>query len=352
MKHFLRIFFLLFISASFISCSNFVSLGGDENSSFDKDWNVSELEKLTELSVSGEDFEYLGISLDELLYKLRIILGVKCARSVGAYEYVLDYETLENAIASCKDDSVIPDFENLNQEEMDKIRILLPDLTDEDIVENMELIGKFYEDYFMSQCVDKVVENISVSSCARSVDDFYFNIDGNEVTLYELCAALKHPFSGIKVFKMKSIAENLTAQTMGSASTNGDKVDAFRHGIWCFAMAKEGFGTKAQRLQFVKDFSDAHEKGMKYVEKLAEMDLHNNTASMNYFNETTTCTYFTLITWNIETGCTPVSYETACTAIKEKVESGTAIENYSTKSLSQIISEISEIDSSTFMYFN
>lgn len=276
----------------------------------------------------------LGISLDNRVSLLVDRLEKKTGKYISVDEEAIDVNTLSTIIENKKKEMNLPNLENPQEEDLQKIREHFPGLTDEQIAENYDAICMVYQDELSALIFDSVVANCTAkgsdkapdvtdpnlqtrglghkiknwfhhsshsaynfgvfvqnsasnaaSTVASKTNNFLNEVQDKlkEITISELAVCLKHPFSAPSALAAYILAYKLTDQYMGNCEETSTKVDAFRHSIMIVALAEGGFGTKKQKMQGAESMGYAHEKKPGNNGNALIMDLHNNQAGLVYY---------------------------------------------------------------------
>lgn len=346
---------------------------------------------LAETSISlsdGVSIADLGISIDERTEMLIDKLNEKTGKYVYANEEMIKEDDLLQIIEKKKTELNIPNFEDLEESDLAKIQQKFPDLSQDQILNNIETISLIYQDELSALIFDDII----AKSNAKGYDEPYQNSDrglwrkgkklwdrirgktkkagetvvntvksieikdnfralkifDDAITVYEVSAILKHPFNAVKLNKAKEKAYNLTKEYMGSDTDTRNKVDAFRHAIFAIVLAKEASGTKHEKIKWSRDFCDAHEKGYKYTEYSSEMDCHNNEVGLRYYTNTAVRKFKQLLFFKIEKSPEEPSYTECCQYIKQKTESAVFIDE--NLEFSKFKEKISNLDADTLVW--
>ena len=293
---------------------------------------VALLQKTSVTLFDGVDESDLTLTLDGQVEKLSTIIFKKYGRSVQATDTLsVTIEEIADLIEAQLAKVTIPE---LIEPTIDDIALINKDfqgLSEEDIIAELETIQKVYQNQIGALTLDAIVttaeyipedanlvSDIPIATRAIGYSDGAFYYDDNQLTIYEIGAMLVHPFSAVNLSKQREKAFDLTAKYMGVKDRVDDKSDAFRHAILNIVMAKEGLGLKNEKMAWARDFTTAHEKGVKYIGVPSEMDLHNNNTGLRYYDANSSKKYTTFLFWKIETGVSEPSYANACESIKNK----------------------------------
>jgi len=366
-KYFFREMFMkkLFLSAMAVASAAAIFLAGcsdisesestSYSDSFDRDFKVSELLEKTSINlVEGCTINDLGMSIDERESMLNKSIENTCGRSVLPTDYKIDIGDLGSILESASSEIEIPDMENLEEDDIEKVIEDFPGLSKTDVAEFRDEIFSIYQDQIAYLAMDEIVKTVSSkvldnTTNDRSVYDKSINIRDEEITGYEIAACLKHPLSAVGLKKQKNKAQSLTETYMGSKNNINGRTDAFRHIIWNIVMAKEGVGLKKERLAWARDFSTAHEKGVKNNGADSVMDLHNNLVGRTIFDDSTSRRYKKILFIKIEYGIKMPSYDYFCNIVKNKVCNATFISKQD-NSYDELKKRIDALSSHTAVY--
>lgn len=315
--------------------------------------NVVEFLDSTQVNfTSGVQRQHIGLTVEGYSTLLSDKLERKVGRAVVDNEVIMQQDQLIELLSDICSDIEIPELLAPSDMDIKKIQCDFPQLSKEEIIENLPTISLIYQGEISSLAINRIV-NVSepkdLNLIQRSIYDNTYNIFGEEITLGEVAACLKHPFSAITITKQKDIAFNLTAQYMKYSNHTDEKSDAFRHAMWNIVMAKEGWGLKGEKIAWARDFATTHEQGEKYKGLASEMDLHNNKVGLNYYDSVSTRSYSKFLWWDIETGVSEPSYDVACKYIKQKAINATLV-NKNTVSLENGRSKIQAVGSNNLVY--
>ncbi|MBP5576758.1 MAG: hypothetical protein J6X67_08375 [Treponema sp.] len=325
----------------------------------------------------GVTYNDLGITIENRTEMLLDSLNEKTGKYVYPVEDMIAADDFLKIIEDKKANLNIPNLEEPTEADLEAIQKKFPNLSNEQIIENIDAIAEIYEDEFSALILDSVI----AKSIAEGTDEPYPTADGSArglwstgkkiwekitgkakkagdkvkegvsnvvdkvksikiadkfkalefngdcITVYEVAAALKHPFSAVKLKKVIDKSYDLTEEYMGGEpDTMNTKTDAFRHAIFSIALAKEAWGTKGMKLKWAKDFSEAHEKGYKYIKYDAEMDFHNNKVGLRYYDRNTKRRYQNLIIAKVEKSPDEPSYGECCNYLKQNAENAVFVD--------------------------
>jgi hypothetical protein len=313
------------------------------------------LQKTSVRLVDGVEESDLGLSYENWVSKLSSDLSKKHGRSVNGNDKIdIDIESMAGIIENQFEKIFIPELLEPTAEDIALINQVFPDLTEEEIVKNLEAIQIMYQEQlgvlatkaFITHDYELITPDVG-RAAGYSNGTFYF--EDEKLTVQEIAAMAKHALSAVTLYNQKNLAQDLTKKYMGSKDRVNDKSDAFRHSIFSVVLAVEGYGLKNERMAWAKDFSTAHEQGAKYVAVESEMDLHNNNVGLRYFDSNSSKKYTKILLWSVETGVSMPSYSTACTALKTKAKIASLVDKNKVNQ-SSAISSINKIGSDTLVY--
>lgn len=364
MKKFKFLGLVLLTTIAIVSCKNSFGLNIEEEAEEKVDVNVQNLLSKTRVSLfDGVEISDLGISDESRENRLVSEISRKANRSVNSAEPIIELEKVAEILNETVSSVDIPELLEPTEEDIAKIQETFLDLTEEEVIENLDTISRIYQDEISALTMPQIVSNVDLSENsveARSTvtidygnGAFRFSDEnGNEInslTIYELGALLKHPFSALGIKKQTSKALELTTKYMGSKDIRVDnKFDAFRHSIWNFVMCKEGWGRKEEKLSWANDFTTAHEKGIRYEKYSSEMDLHNNNVARLYFSNNSSDKYIKIFRWRIPCGVNSPSYEDACNELRKIAISA----NFISREDSDFFSKLEKIPNSELIYIS
>lgn len=315
---------MLVVAVGFTGCKNSFVDTRNEAVSGTSDLKVQELLSKTRVNLfQGVEISDLGISDESREKRLVSEISRKASRAVSPAEPVIDIETVSKILDETVSSVDIPELLEPTEEDIAKIQETFLDLTEEEVIENLDTISRIYQDEISALAMPKIVGSADISEYssvirAISIKDWKIYYDGVQITSYIVSAMLKHPFSAMGVIKQKNLAVGYTKEYMKTEDSHNNKADAFRHAVWNIVMCKEGWGKKDSKISWASDFATAYEKGGNYEKFESEMDLHNNRVGRDYYNANSSKTYKKFLWWQYESGVNEPSYESACKAIKEK----------------------------------
>ncbi|MBO5117590.1 MAG: hypothetical protein J6C25_08805 [Treponema sp.] len=349
-----KVFYSLVMSSFVLwGCNNIVTSSETNtkvpNEIYEK--NVVEFLDSTQVNLtSGVQLHHIGLTVDGYSALLSEKLERKIGRVIVDDEIILQQEQLTELLSDICSKVDIPELVTPSEIDIEKIQFDFPQLSKQEILENLSTITLIYQSEISSLAINSIVAMSNPDILVqRSIYDNTYDIRGEKITLGEVAACLKHPFSAITIKTQKETAYRLTAQYMKYSEHTDDKSDAFRHAIWNIVMAKEGWGLKGEKMAWARDFATAHEQGEKYDGLASEMDLHNNKAGLNYYDSVSKRNYSKFLWWDIETGVSEPSYDVACNYIKQKAINATLI-NKNTVSLETGRAKIKAVNSNNLVY--
>lgn len=335
------------LTSGFMGCSSpMLEKSSDIQVDYQKETEILSLLEKTKINLPAEiSIEKIGVTKDFYINNLTSRAAMKFHRSVVPEEVVMEEDELINILETSISNYEIPELITPSNEDLKKISALLPDLTDEEIIENLNTIGKIYQNIVVANIDDDIIEKIQESSFARYSK---YSVGGAVITIHEIAACLKHPFSAISLQTQKDNAESYTTKYMGTGEGLNTKKDAFRHAILNVALAKEGWGLKDEKLSWAYDIGTAHEQGARYVEKESEMDLHNNEVGRNIYDLNSPKTYGSFLWWTVETGVDEKNYDFYCSIIKNRLNSAVFVDKK--LSFQNVLNNIQNQDKKTLVY--
>lgn len=352
-----RIFFysVIFISFLLCGCNNVVLSQEPKSFTLNEEYEKQVIDFLESTQVnftSGVQPQYIGLTVEGYLSLLREKLEKKVGRSVVNNENIMEKDQLADLLTDVYSDVEIPELLEPSDKDIEKIQADFPLLSKEEILENLPTISLIYQSEVSSLAINKIISLSNpeeISGAQRNIYDNTFDFFGEKITLREVAACLRHPFSALTLGRQKDIAYNLTAQYMNYSNLSDEKSDAFRHAIWNVVMAKEGWGLKNEKMSWAYDFSTSYDQGGKYKGLSSEMDLHNNRVGLNYYDLTSVRMYFRFLWWNIEFGVSEPDYVAACEYIKKKAMNATLV-NKDTVTLESGRAKINAVNPNELVY--
>ncbi|MGB4414841.1 MAG: hypothetical protein WBI53_08150 [Paludibacter sp.] len=188
-----------------------------------------------------------------------------------------------------------PRVDSLTTDEIEKINVNFPDLSIDEIVDNINVIDSFYTSlarYDLVQTLTKVepksnIKTFKVSSSSNG----YFRYDLNSSEFWYF---VWHPTFAKPIKKATEKASELTNSNFPQINAYQNKADAFRHTIWNVLICKyigEDNNKISDCTNVANDFTTKHETGAIKPSNMTDtdwerdkqMDLHNNEQGRNYF---------------------------------------------------------------------
>lgn len=316
-KNRLIISFLFITSFIIISCNNLMK----KNDFQENDYDVEIKDFIKDYNIAFESpmiCEYMGLSTDGYT-KLILSELVNHGRYVSYTDSLIGAEELVDLLDQEINNFDIPDFYSLEQDDIEKIMNHLSIFSEQIIIDNIDVIMDIYQAEVSLSSLDNIISNLTVyENNSRAAGDYYVEFGDDIITLAELGACLKHPFSALGLLKQKEKAYLVTEEYMLFPKKTDEKSDAFRHSIWNIVMAKEGFGNVKEKLSWAEDFATAHEAGVKYNNLPSEMDLHNNNVGRLFYKQNSCNKNKKIMGINFFCGVDDPTYEEACSYIKAK----------------------------------
>ncbi len=188
-------------------------------------------------------------------------------------------------------------YPSFDQFEPQAYKGLFPKLSENEIIQNKEIILDFTEKmmaFDVSISFAKLEDAKYVISNKRNRDARGYISGGtwlNEVcTVSIIISHLRLDINGL--WSSVEYANSLSAQ-YGLPATNdgnGDRMDALRHGLWGIFIGKFGthrFSNPNKAKGIIKDLLDAHECGQGGLDGgfSSAMDLHNNKIALKYYRD-------------------------------------------------------------------
>nr|MCR5607277.1 hypothetical protein [Treponema sp.] len=264
---------------------------------------------------AGIEESDIGLTVAGYEVYLMQSLSNKFARQVSFSEIFFSSDDVISVIQKEIDAFNLPDFENLTEEDISRIKQDFPEMTKEEIKNNIDMIFLVYQDQIGVLALKEIVKNTEdvSSGYARAlrtnkIKDLFYD-HKQQITKETVAAMVKHPLSAANLYKAVDKAVEFSGKYMGNMAVGDTKKDAFRHCIWNVALANEGVGGIRERKSWAEDFATAYEQGSLYTKKTSEMDLHNNTVGRDVY---TSLTSF----WHHK-----ADYDKACNIVKSKADS-------------------------------
>jgi len=188
-----------------------------------------------------------------------------------------------------------PKLDSLTTDEIEKINVNFPDLSSNEIVENINVIDSFYTSLVRYDLVRELTKTESKSNtkafkvCSSSNEYFGYNLNSSEFWYF-----VWHPSLASPIKKATEKANSLTDSNYPTSSKWRDKADAFRHSIWNVLICKyvgEDRNEISNCTEAAEEFSTKHETGADKPSEMTDadweldknMDLHNNAQGRKYF---------------------------------------------------------------------
>lgn len=291
----------------------------------------------------------IGIAVESQINSLMTKRSISIGRTVLASENAIEMRDLKEILEDKIDAVDVPDLLLLEEDDIKKIKSVFIDLEEEEIVENIGTITSIYQNMVTVLSANEISKQENTFSREIGYSDGAFYKDNDVVTWEELGAVFKHPFSAVGLMDQRDKAYELTKKYyQDDFDSVNNKADAFRHSIWNVVMAKEGWGLKGEKLAWARDFSTAHEKGVKYNGNASEMDLHNNAVGRHLYDLGSSKKYKKILWWKFEVGVYENSYEYFCNQIYQKAEDAQFVDKNLENTI--FIEECSKISNSELVY--
>lgn len=181
----------------------------------------------------------------------------------------------------------------LTTDEIEKININFPDLSPDEIVENINVIDSFYTSLVRYDLVKTLMKAESKSKAFKvsSSSNEYFGYDLNSSEFWYF---VWHPALASPIKKATEKAKALTDSNFPNISAYQNKADAFRHAIWNVLICKyigEDKNEISDCTERAEAFTAKHETGADKPSTMTDaaweldkqMDLHNNAQGRQYF---------------------------------------------------------------------
>ncbi|MDR0371139.1 MAG: hypothetical protein LBH80_04725 [Prevotellaceae bacterium] len=235
-----------------------------------------------------------------------------------------------------------PNLDSLTTDEIEKIKINFPDLSSDEIVENINVVDSFYTSLVRYDLVQELTKTESKSntgafkvSSSSSSDDYL----GSGVNTLEFWYLVWHPALVSPIRKASDKADSLTKSNYPESKRVSDKADAFRHALWNVLICKyigedKNKNAISDCTERAEDFTNRHVTGAEKPSSMTDafweldkkMDLHNNIQGRKYFES---------VAWIEKVGVFKVkrvrapSEDVIVIAIKNKVNSARKISTLS-----------------------
>lgn len=227
-----------------------------------------------------------------------------------------------------------PKLDSLTTDEIEKIKINFPDLSSDEIVENINVIDSFYTSLVRYDLVQELTKTESKSNnrafrVSTSSNDYF----GYDLNSSEFWYFVWHPALASPIKKATEKANSLTESNYPESGKWRDKADAFRHAIWNVLICKyigEDKNEISDCTKRAEDFTTKHETGAEKPGTMTDedweldknMDLHNNAQGRKYFES---------VAWIVKVGWFKVkrvrapSEDEIVTGIKDKLNTARKI---------------------------
>ncbi|WP_162633098.1 DUF6973 domain-containing protein [Echinicola strongylocentroti] len=217
------------------------------------------------MDYKGLKVNHKGRAIEALNYTLedyqKLYLS-KVSSTVGRVNATLEtvsYPSLEElVIAEQKALENYPDLYNMNDKDIERIREDFPELTDEQLAENIELIEEYYEKNLQ---YDIFLEILSISAGTESSLVSRVNYYGGAACGEEFWFLYSRPTAATAVMKAKEQSEKFEYDIYGG-NFGQTKSDAFRHAAWNALIAKYYADSKKDILKgltLAQEFTSIHE---------------------------------------------------------------------------------------------
>lgn len=201
----------------------------------------------------------------------------------------IDYPSVET-LAQIEEEIIpnYPDVYEMSDEDIDRIKLDFPSLSDQEIAENLEVIAEYYDKNIQYDYFQELLDNLTQNTFENA------RLSGGYpggMCSYEFWYIAGKPTAAYCINKAKNKALEMTNSQFSGQSKSQTKADAFRHGVWNVLIAKY-YGTKKKSVtkgvNLAKGFTDRHElcnldAGIKDWD--CEMDYHNNYVGRDYFQK-------------------------------------------------------------------
>lgn len=187
-----------------------------------------------------------------------------------------------------------PTLNNLTENDIKQIKLNFPDLSEEEIIKNIDIIEEFYTAFIRYE----LVENLGKLSPQKQDGRHKANsgYGGYDLNRSEVWFLVTHPGIAKPIKDATHKTNQLTEQYFPGTSIAQTKADAFRHAIWNVLIAKY-IGKTRSSISFCIDrartFTTLHETGATKPANMpdaawaldVQMDLHNNNQGLIYFKK-------------------------------------------------------------------
>ncbi len=239
----------------------------------------------------------------EVEYEAMLGIATRSVDGVEVYPFAIEDIVLSSDVVLVD----YPNFEDLSEQDLEQIRSDFPELSDDDILNNLERIQEIYYSQATYECVQELSEGPAtryLGNDSLSRQEFWLL-----VKKFWLAAGVKKATDEAKALTNEKMSSWVTNKWGGATykKVNGKVVarvawnsegDAFRHALWNALIAKHNgpsFNKVSKAVAWAKEFTDTHEKyGQKSILALeTPMDYHNNEFGRDYFSR---------VAWTKKTG--------------------------------------------------
>lgn len=197
----------------------------------------------------------------------------------------IDYPSVET-LAQIEEEIIpnYPDVYEMSDEDIDRIKLDFPSLSDQEIAENLEVIAEYYDKNIQYDYFQELLDNPTQNTFENA------RLSGGYpkgMCSYEFWYIAGKPTAAYCINKAKNKAEEFEISIFSSKSGK-TKGDAFRHSVWNVLIAKY-YGTKKKSVtkgvNLAKGFTDRHERCDESNLWDNAMDYHNNYVGRDYFQK-------------------------------------------------------------------
>ncbi len=182
--------------------------------------------------------------------------------------------------------------------EFDKIKLNFPDLSDEQIMDNIGTIDSFYNCLIRYDLANEIkrndLKNSKLTKTPELRSDFTDYFSDGELNEDEFWFIFYHARFATPIETATNDAISYTNDYFPAQSQYQNKADAYRHAVWNALICKESAPKKewvSECQKIAKGFTDAHESGATKPDNMTDnqfaidksMDLHNNSVGRYYF---------------------------------------------------------------------
>lgn len=231
------------------------------------------------------------IPIEAMKYTLedyKIILNSSNSRIVrGDDFYNISLEDMSSIINSIEEEKEYPNFSKI-KDEQELFSILkndFPEITEDKIINSFDKIKEIYAQQERYDFFQKI-KNFEAQSIIKG-GDYPGGTYSDEFWLL-----FWNPWQIGPTEKAAKDAIKYTVEEYGENGW-GNQSDAMRHSLWNVLIACYVGGSKSERINWAKKYTDAHETGaLKWLQANNQtihewdnpMDYHNNAEGRNYFN--------------------------------------------------------------------